>query len=204
MGPRSSQHPPDDGPSARADRPTSVIVVELEDVVPRRVLDRPNLLVESTVDPTAKIRALQHGRGSPAWARGCVLRPRPDLQVPGESKKEAIRRLEAAGFTVNRSQELWRVYVLELGPAPEGVMGWVYVGETSKDVDERIEQHRTAQLRKDGKASLNSRVVTRHFVRRRHDLEPPYPLFSREQSRQLESEWAERLRAKGYKVDGGH
>jgi hypothetical protein len=196
--------PPSNQSGQPSARPSEVTVIELDDVVARRVLDRPNLLVDYAVNAAAKLAALRAGRGTPRWARGHAVRLRPDLLVPNETKPDTLTRLAAAGFTVNRTQTLWRVYVIELGPSPEDCAGWVYVGETGNDIDQRVEQHRTAARLASGKGKLNSPVVTKHFVRRRIDLEPPQPLFSREQSLRLESEWAEHLRGQGYKVEGGH
>ncbi len=178
-------------------------IIEVDDVVPRRVGDRPNLVVILTLDTEAKLGALAAGRGKPKWARERVKRLRPDLADPSDATgRDACRRLAGLGFTVNRDQRLWRVYVVELSPSPPGTVGWVYVGETAIDVDRRIEQHRTLAVGAHGK--LYSPVVAKHFLRRRPDLEPVGPLFDRDQAKAEESATAERLAGLGFKVAGGH
>jgi predicted GIY-YIG superfamily endonuclease len=184
-----------------ADPTVQVVVIELDDVVPRRTATLPNLLVTSALDPTAKLAQLRAGLGRPEWACGHAVRLREDLVGDGEPEARARARLQEAGYTVNRSTTTWRVYVLELDlPTPDG-KGWLYVGETSRDVPTRIQQHLTRA--RNGHGRLYSEKVAAHFVRRRPDLEPDRVLLSAEQSKRAERRWAKRLRNRGYTVTSG-
>lgn len=181
--------------------PPQVVIVELDDVVPRRSPALPNLLVTNALDPQATLAQINAGRGRHAWAQGHVIGVREDLLREGESKMEARARLMEAGYTVNRETRTWRVYVLELDlPAP-GSKGWLYVGETSRDVPTRIEQHLTRA--RNAKGRLYSEKVAAHFVRRRTELEPDKVLMSAQASRRAERRWAKRLRNRGWTVTSG-
>ena len=102
---------------------------------------------------------------------------------------------------MNRLTTTWRVYVLELKPTPPGKKGWLYVGETSVDVDTRIQQHVSRARNKRGR--LYSEKVAAHFKRRRKDLETGRVLMTRESSLAAERELADRLRKRGWQVDSG-
>ena len=183
------------------DNSTRLAIIELDDVVPRRSPELPNLMITSTIDPEAKFAQLRLGKGKPAWGHGHAVALRPDLLQRGESEARAIRRLREAGFTVNRLTTTWRVYVLELDLAAPGFKGWLYVGETSRDVDIRLGQHLTRARNKHGR--LYSEKVAAHFLRRRPDLEPNRLLMSVEASKRAEKRWAKRLSNRGYRVTSG-
>ena len=153
------------------------------------------------LDPEGKVAQLIAGQGKPVWARGHAISLREDLLRDGESGTETRARLQEAGYTVNRHTTTWRVYVLELDlPAP-GTKGWLYVGETSRDVPTRIEQHVTRA--RNAKGRLYSEKVAAHYLRRRPDLEPNKEFMSVEQFRRAERRWAMRLRNRGWTVTSG-
>lgn len=116
----------------------------------------------------------------------------------GESERETRDRLKADGYTVNRDTKTYRVYVLELEPKPAGKKGWLYVGETEKTVEERIQDH--VAMARNSKGPLFSRKVAAHFKRRRKRLEPGAVYMTREASKAAEKALAQRLREDGYEV----
>ena len=120
---------------------------------------------------------------------------REDLHGDGDSKHQAKARLRQAGFTASRDTRTWRVYVLELDLPAASTKGWLYGGETSRDIPTRIQQH-LARAR-NARGRLYSEKVAAHFVRRQPDLKPGRLLMSTEASRRAKRRWAERLGNRG-------
>lgn len=189
-----------------------IIVVELDDVVPRRVPDKPNLYVALTIqEPTTKFGALLRGKG-PAWLEGHLVGLRNDLtsgpfvlrEEAEKEKRAAIACLKKEGFTVNRDASVWTVYVIELDPkgTKNPGKGFVYVGQTSKAPEERFEQHKKGKRNKRG--PLFSPAVRKWGLRLRMDLAPDTRYFDRRSAEAAEKRWAAKLRAEGYRAVGGH
>ena len=190
-----------------------VIIVELDDVVPRRCSEHPNLYVGKVIqDPYDKFESLKTKR-SQSWYSGHEVRLRDDLMdfVPYMSKGEADKavreiteRLMADGFTVNQNTTVWSVYVIELDKAATSgdSIGYVYVGETSKPHEQRLQEH--LMRARNSKTRLFSSVVAKHGVRLRPDLAPTEIYFSKKASKAAEVAWAEHLRRLRYVVEGGH
>ena len=191
----------------------SLIVLELEDVVPRRDLSKPNLFVSITTMPIAdRFDLLANGRG-PDWLAGRIQLLRQDLSCSDFTfdhddaktfKTETIAALRCEGYTVNQNTDLWTVYVIELDPTAiqDAGKGYVYVGETMKTPEQRFAEHRNRS--RNGKTRLYSPVVAKHGHRLRMDLAPRMHLFDKQSSKVAEAEWAEHLRSLGYTVKGGH
>jgi GIY-YIG catalytic domain len=189
-----------------------VIVVELDDVVPRRDPGKPNLYVGLTVEaPTIRYERLKIGYG-PDWLGRHLVRLRDDL-VSGpilravDARRElrvAIRCLKGEGYTVNRDPRVWTVYVIELDPtgSKDPGKGFVYVGETSKPPEERFKEHLKGKRNKRGR--LYSRVVRKHGRGLRPDLAPENKYFDAASSKAAEKRWARKMKDEGYKVVGGH
>lgn len=190
-----------------------VIIVELDDVVARRSSELPNLYVGMVIqDPYDKFESLMTKR-SQSWYLGHEVRLRDDMMdfVPYASKLEAddavrdtTERLLAEGFTVNQNTKVWSVYVIELDKLAmrgEGIE-YVYVGETSKPHEQRLQEHLTRA--RNSKTRLFSPVVAKHGVRLRPDLAPIGVHFSKQASKMAEASWAEYLRSLNYVVEGGH
>ena len=189
-----------------------LVVVELENVVPRRDDDKPNLYVGYV---NAQVEGLDDVVShSKDWVIGREVELRQDLtrNTDFSTKKRAksaraklARKLSNNGYTVNQDTTVYRMYVIELDA--EGISdvgrGYVYVGETSKPIEERFEQHRTNARSASGQ-KLASSVCYRRGLHLRHDLIPSGVYFSRKASREAEARLAERLRKKGYRVEGGH
>lgn len=193
---------------------SGVIVVELDDVVPRRHPDLPNLLLARTASPIEQRFEFLQRRKQPSWFKDHIVALRSDLSVePTEMsraaakslRQETFRNLRRQGFTVNRDTYIWTVYVIELdsAAAKDPGRGVLYVGETSLAPAERFEQHKS-QARKAKGGKLHSSVVARYGVQLRMDLAPTEPVFDKESSKQAEAAWAEHLRSLGYVVKGGH
>lgn len=189
-----------------------LVVVELENVVPRRDDDKPNLYV-GYVD--AQVEGLDDVVShSKDWVIGREVELRQDLtrdaifgtrKKAKSARKKLTNKLMSQGYTVNKDTTVYRMYVIELDA--DGISnvgrGYVYVGETSKSIEERFEQHKTNARSASGR-KLASGVVYRRGQHLRHDLIPSGVYFSRKASREAEARLAERLRKKGYRVEGGH
>ena len=201
-------------PKKQTTRQYFIAVLELDDAVPRLKPKQPNLLVTKTLrDLDEFSQAVQLGRTQKhGWAHGRVVRPRHDLSdYTGYTQAEAaklesrmITALLRKGFTVNSHNEVRRLYVINLNnPKKTDVgAGYVYVGETSHPREKRLQQHLTGESEK-GK-DLSSNVVKDHGVDLNLDLTPTSTYLTKKQAQKAERRLADRLRAKGYCVEGGH
>ncbi len=189
-----------------------VLVVELDDVVPRRDPDKPNLYVGLTIEePATRYERLKMGHG-PAWLQGHLVRRRGDLTSGpifsrDEAKREcraAIRCLRSEGYTVNRDPRVWTVYVIEMDAkgCKDPGKGFVYVGESSKTPEARFNEHIKGRRNKRGR--LYSRSVRKYGQCLRMDLAPETRYFDAASSKAAEKRWARKLKDEGYKVIGGH
>ena len=189
-----------------------VIVVELDDVVPRRDPDKPNLYVGLTVEePATRYERFNMGYG-PAWLQGHLVRLRDDLVsgplfFPDNARRErrmAIRCLKSEGYTVNRDTRVWTVYVIEMDPkgCKDPGKGFVYVGETSKTPEARFKEHIKGKRNKRGR--LYAPSVRKYGKCLRLDLAPEIKYFDASSSKAAEKRWARKLKDEGYRVIGGH
>ena len=191
-----------------------VVVIELDDVVPRIRDDRPNLLVRTTTRAGDQLlEGLRAGRYRPAWARGHAVRLRADLggaekldrDTANQQRDELVRKLRQNGFTVNRNTTAYRTYVINLHnpQLADPGKGYVYVGQTSKTPEQRLTEHLTgARSNKD--INLASKVVQRFGKDLNYSLMPQRVYLTKRQAEKAERRLAERLRAEGYRVEGGH
>jgi hypothetical protein len=196
----------------------ALLVVELSDKFgPRRHPDKPNLRVDVVIgDPYArfdqiKLSGLRHSK-----VREFGIRVRGDLtpkirpptdRTARASKTELIKDLNRQGYSVNGYTTVWHVYVIELkgsvGPRMNPQLPWVYVGQTSRDVELRYRQH--ADGVRNSRGPLYSRAANQHHLCLRPDLYENEPtLFSADDAKHAEREFADRLRRAGYSVKGGH
>lgn len=175
---------------------------------------RRNLWVGRTRQtPEAYVERLGLGR---RWKhlKGHVLGPRPDLcsrepitkHASGQAKRHLMCELRKLGHRVNGEAPYeYRVYVVEMTDAghkrendPE--LPWVYVGETTKPVEDRMLEHRE-DLPSGGGHGLAARPFPERFVRGRPDLYECYgPVYSRAQSQALENRLKAELVGLGYSV----
>jgi predicted GIY-YIG superfamily endonuclease len=189
-----------------------VLVVELDDIVPRRDTEKPNLYVGITVEePKIRFDALRKGKG-PKWLQGHLVRLREDLTsgpfiLREEARFEhrmAVTCLKSEGFTVNRDPAVWTVYVVELDPkgCKNPGKGFVYVGQTSKTPEERFEEHKKG--RRNRRGPLFSPVVKNYGLNLRMDLAPGTKFFNRVSAEAAEKRWCRKLKDEGYRAAGGH
>jgi len=199
--------------SPNTDSPHYVVVFELDDVVPRRCSNLPNLYLGVSIQSLFERCESISAKKSDKWFSGHIRRTRPDLCPSDQfSSRESARaaasaitkRLSSEGYTVNRNTRIWSVYVVELNEAaiPTPGLGYVYVGETFKSHEQRLTEHLTRA--RNSKTRLFSPVVAKHGIRLRPDLSPSGCLYSKEASKAAESAWATHLRSLGYVVEGGH
>ena len=190
-----------------------LIVIELDDVVPRRDPQKPNLYVAKTVTPPEERFATIQRTKKKHWYTEHVKRLRTDhvssrTYKSSEDAKQAltklVKRLTSDGYTVNRNTQVWTVYVIELDKTAisNPGKGYVYVGETSRTPEERFKQHRDGARNKHGR--LYAGVVKQHGVRLRPDLAPRKKYFDQASAKRGEKEHFELLKSKGYQVKGGH
>lgn len=191
--------------TVRSDR-YRVEVVERADEQPRRDPSLPHLRVSlTTLAPGAPLDA--------KWERRRTKRPgewgpiRYDLMddesfddhaAAKRHERLVIERLTRRGHAVNGKVTTYRTYVIELdGSKKPELRGWLYVGQTSKPVAERIEEHRT------GRRFRHSSKVAKNFRHPRPDLADEREYYDRGDAELAESRLRVRLERLGYAVEGG-
>jgi hypothetical protein len=195
---------------------------------PRRCPDLENLRVKRTRIPPGP--ELDARVGSDAkWRALGIRRVRYDLmpkdREPGgllmpfvipEQRSAAIRaeralsdHLSSLGYTVNGNTKIWRVYVVELElppkPSPEHNRGYVYVGQTSIEVEERARQHRLGPAYRPN-YNAYSGICHKYFKQLRLDLLPEWArtkFFSRCDALRAEGRLRLHFEEKGFRVEGG-
>ncbi len=190
------------------------VIIELDSTLPRRDTDKPHLYIgTSTSNPDEHLRQLQQGNG-PAFARGHYLsvfaeppysKSTSDPDVAKRRLDEMIERYSQLGHMVNNSRSEWHVYVIDLKQDHLEVKpksGHVYVGSTSKTVDERVEQHKSGAESTNGHR-LSSRYVFQHFDGLNESLSPKGKYFTSKAAEDKEERLAEELCRKGYLVRAG-
>ena len=190
------------------------VVIELDSTLPRRDTDKPHLYIgTSTSTPDEHLRQLQQGAG-PAFAKGHYLsvfaaspfsKPTSDPDVANRRLDETIERYSQLGHMVNNSRSEWHVYVIDLKQDHLDVKpksGHVYVGSTSKTVNERVQQHKNGTESTKGHR-LSSRYVFQHFNGLNKSLSPKGKYFTSKAAEEKEERLAEELCRKGYLVRAG-
>ena len=212
-------------------RPQWLCVVEVNDRAgPRRSPLYPQLKVFKTSTlpgPELEQRLARKG----VYMQGDYVAVRSDLMPPADAfggrdnpavvpaGKKALEEtyitlrsdLEAAGCTVNRRDSaVYRLYVcgLEKGCIARGKgasCGDLYVGQTSKTIEARLQEHRTGHDGSGRERFRSNKYVRKHFEGLRESLVPsrfPEALFCLEHALRAESLlrlWLERA---GYTVEG--
>jgi hypothetical protein len=99
-----------------------------------------------------------------------------------------------------RTDEVYTIYIINLvdesgsDPAPDK---WVYVGETSKTPEERFDEHKNG--------TRDNKDAREHGRDLNYDLMKDIPQVRfRQDSQWLEADTGEKLRSRGYVVEGAH
>ena len=149
-------------------------------------------------------------RGEPGGRDCPYLIPR-DHEAKQAATKTLRQRLRCDGFTVNDDMTVWHLYAIELKPARSKPAGRkpgpvaLYVGQTSRGVEERIRQHREGHMGGKGQR-LHSSLCHRFFHRPRLDLVPEelqQTLYCQEDALMAEADLRIHLESEGYRVFGG-
>jgi predicted GIY-YIG superfamily endonuclease len=118
------------------------------------------------------------------------------------------QQLRCDGYTVNGDMTVWHLYIIELKPLTtklDASAGYLYVGQTSQPLEDRIRQHREGHHNPKGQR-LHSLNCHRRFVRPRFDLlaeQFSQTLYCQEDALTAESDLRLAMEAEGYVVDGG-
>lgn len=191
-----------------------IAIVELDASMPRRNPKKPHLYIGMTSeDVTTRLSQLKNGHG-PSYALGHFVsvfanepyaKPTKDLKVAKRRLDETVEKYFQLGHAVNNKVREWRVYVIDLKQGhlltqPE--QGHVYVGSTSKSIEERTREHEQGATSKKGHP-LNSRYVTKHFDRLNKSLSLKQVFLSKESAERREEGYSEELCRRGYLVRSG-
>jgi predicted GIY-YIG superfamily endonuclease len=140
--------------------------------------------------------------------RDCpFIKPEQKLDIDA-AMKSMRQRLRCDGYTVNGDMTVWHLYIIELKPLVTGSdppSGYLYVGQTSQPLEDRIRQHREGHHNPKGQR-LHSSNCHRRFVRPRFDLLLEHfsqTLYCQEDALTAESDLRLAMEADGYVVDGG-
>ena len=189
--------------------------------------DRPQLLLGTTSDdPVRWMEKLTDGSlDHSKFAQTYGIEPRMDLLetlpeefgalesyrktddasaagVASEVRAQVRDHLLGLGYVVAdaRTNEVYTIYIVNLvdDSAPDPSLGkWVYVGETSKTPEERFDEHKNGI--RDNKAARE------HGRDLNYDLMKDIPQVRfRQDSQWLEADTGEKLRSRGYVVEGAH
>ena len=127
-----------------------------------------------------------------------------DFDRASRVRNALITTLRVRGYTVNRATTAYRTYVINLHNPRlrDPAKGYVYVGQTSKTPQQRLQEHLTGAVSTQGH-NLASRVVKKHGVDLNRTLMTDRIYLTQKQALKAELRLAERLRDQGYVVEGG-
>lgn len=200
-------------------RPYHILVVELDETLPRRDPQKPHLYVAVSVElPEKRFAHLVAGKG-PAGLRGRYVNLRPDLnpdhgdELTPDVADEALRALKTLlarkGHAINGSATKWSGYVIDLAP-PQGMTdigkGYVYVGQTQLTPEARFAVHKGPKP-VPPQRDVRSKIVARRGIALNwtlmQSLTPTGPVFTVHDALELERTWATELFRRGYRVEAG-
>ena len=190
------------------------VIIELDSTLPRRDTKKAHLYIRTSLSSAEdRLRQLQQGQGD-GFAKGHYLsvfakapysKPAKDPKVAKRRLDETIEKYARLGHMVNNNKSEWHVYVIDLKQDHLKVKpksGHVYVGSTSKTVNERVLQHKNGAETSKGHR-LNSQYVTDHFDGMNKSLSPSEKFFTSKSAEEKEERLAEELCRKGYLVRAG-
>jgi len=198
--------------------PRFLIAVELDDTAKTSVPGRPHLyLAVSKLEPAQFLQALMSKRqklklpGNPLRLRQDLIPKYKPSREPAVIKRrlhETRHALRRRGHAVNGDHKVWSVYVLDLDPDnPTPIVDRgkknhvVYVGQTSKEIDTRLKEHRGEAFGKGGKY-LGSRRTKGRNPKINMSLTPSMKFFSQLDAEKYEVEYSHKLEKAGYRVLG--
>ena len=195
------------GPRRRADRPRVVV---------KALPKRPGLELDQWVKTSRRAKRMRvvnvvyeaMPRPSELGGRDCpFIKPTQKPEVDA-AMKLLRQQLRCEGYTVNGDMTVWHLYVIELTPPPTHsgrASGYLYVGQTSQPLEDRIRQHREGHHNPKGQR-LHSLACHKRFLRPRLDLLPAefsQTLYCQEDALTAEADLRLALEADGFTVEGG-
>jgi predicted GIY-YIG superfamily endonuclease len=190
------------------------VIIELDSTLPRRDSKKPHLYIgKSLSSAEVRLGELQRGAG-PEFAKGHYVsvfakapysKPAKDPKIAKRRLEETIEKYARLGHLVNNNKSEWHVYVIDLKQnhlKTKPKSGHVYVGSTSKTVNERVRQHQNGAKTSKGHR-LNSKYVTEYFDGLNKSLSPTEKFFTSKSAEEKEERLAEELCRKGYLVRAG-
>jgi predicted GIY-YIG superfamily endonuclease len=197
------------GPRRHPERPRVVV---------KTLAKRPGLELDRWVKLSPRARRMQvvnvvyeamPGPTQPGGRDAPLLRP-TQREAIKTAEKALRQRLQCDGYTVNGDLTVWHLYVIELTPpggqAPQpAATGYLYVGQTSQPLEDRIRQHREGHYNVRGHR-LHSQTCHRRFVQPRFDLVPEdftQTFFCQQDALTAEADLRIALESAGYVVEGG-
>jgi len=195
-----------------------LIAVELDDTAKTCVPGKPHIYVAvSKLEPAQFLESLI-SEGQKLKLPGKPMRLRQDLipkYKPSRHPTVVERRLHETkhalrrrGHAVNGDHKVWSVYVLDLDPdKPTPIVDRgkknhvVYVGQTSKEIETRLKEHRGEAFGKSGKY-LGSRRTRGRNPKINRSLTPSKKFFSQLDAEKYEVEYSHKLEKAGYRVLG--
>ncbi len=191
-----------------------IVIIELDSTLPRRDSKKPHLYISTSLSTAEdRLGQLQRGAG-PEFAKGHYVsvfakapysKPAKDPKIAKRRLEETIEKYARLGHMVNNNKSEWHVYVIDLKQdhlKTKPKSGHVYVGSTSKTVNERVKEHEKGAKTSKGHR-LNSKYVTEHFDGLNESLSPKNLYFSSKSAEEKEERLAEELCRKGYLVRAG-
>ena len=191
-----------------------IVIIELDSTLPRRDSKKPHLYIgKSLSSAEVRLGELQRGAG-PEFAKGHYVsvfakapysKPAKDPKIAKRRLEETIEKYARLGHLVNNNKSEWHVYVIDLKQdhlKTKPKSGHVYVGSTSKTVNERVRQHQNGAKTSKGHR-LNSKYVTEYFDGLNKSLSPTENFLTSKSVEEEEERLAEELCRKGYLVRAG-
>ena len=195
------------GPRRRVDRPRVVV---------KALRKRPGLELDRWVKTSRRAKRMRvvnvvyevmpqpsqlGGRDQP------FIKPTQNSEL-NAAMKRLRQQLRCDGYTVNGDMTVWHLYAIELTPLcdePGASAGYLYVGQTSQPLEDRIRQHREGHHNPKGQR-LHSLACHKRFVRPRFDLLPEQfrqTFYCQEDALTAEADLRLAMEAEGFVVDGG-
>lgn len=145
---------------------------------------------------------------------GGLLNP---FEYPRDERliKTALRKLReklrCEGYTVGANTTVWQVYAIQLKDShiskkPEGYRGFVYVGQTSLPIEERVRQHELGPAYPWKEKPKHSKECHRYFYQYAPGLIPEKyrgPIPCQRKALWFERDLRGHLERQGYRVIGG-